>query len=110
MNLKRPSKKGAWICWVLTTSCCAATLFMGYGLIAGQAFSGLANIFGAGIKGPGTDSLLIALAPSAAAVAGNLWMLEGGASRVPGVSPWWLVPSLLIALGTFGFAAYVLFS
>jgi len=107
MNLKRPSKRGAWVCWIVTLVCCATTLWFGANVILAQAASGLLALFGSRSKGPGDEWLLVALAPSALAVVGNVWMLEGGTSRVPGVSPWWLVPSLLIALGTFGFGAYV---
>ena len=97
--MNRLSRAGTWICWALTLAACFTTLWFGFYLIIAQVFSGS--------KAPDEAWFLAALAPSALALAGNGWMLWGGTPRETGVSPWWLVPSFLIALGTAGFGAYV---
>ena len=106
----RASKAAVLACWILTLACCAATLFLGYGVIFAIAFGGLFDLLaptGSRTSKVGNSELLLALLPSALAAGGNVWMLWGRRPRDSGVSPWWLVPALAVAVATFAFGAWV---
>jgi hypothetical protein len=95
---------------MFTLGCCIATLVLGYNVIAAMAISGLLSLFqssSAASKQIGNEYLLLALLPAALAVLANVWVLWGRKPASPGVSPWWVVPSLAIALATFAFGTYV---
>jgi len=95
---------------MFTVACCIATLWLGYAVLSAKAVGGLLSLFSSAPSAPsriGNPDLLLALAPSAVAVVANFWALWGRKPATPGVSPWWVVPSLAIAAGTLAFGAYV---
>jgi uncharacterized membrane protein len=105
----RPSKNVVAATWILTIAGCALTLTVGFSVLFAMAFTGLLALFQSSPAPPkvGNADLLLALLPAALAVIGNAWVLWGRTARAPGVSPWWLAPSLAIAVATFAFGAYV---
>lgn len=107
--MTRPSKNVVVATWIVTIACCALTLTVGFSVLFAMAFTGLLALFQSSPAPPkiGNTDLLLALLPSALAVIGNVWVLWGRTSRAPGVSPWWLAPSLAVAVATFAFGAYV---
>ena len=97
-------------CWLFTLGCCIATFVLGYNVLAAMAVSGLLSLFQSSSSAPkqiGHEYLLLALVPSAVAVLANAWVLWRHKPASPGVSPWWVVPSLAIALATFALGTYV---
>lgn len=108
--MTRPSQGWVVGCWAFTLACCMATLVLGYNVIAALAVSGLLSLFqpsSAASKQIGNEYLLLALLPSAVAVLANVFVLWGRKPATPGVSPWWVVPSLAVAAGTLAFGTYV---
>jgi hypothetical protein len=102
-TVNRPSKMGAWLCWILTVGCC-----LGPGARlqrrAALAISGLATLLG-GVRRAWQWLVAGRAAPAALAVIGNVWMLWGG-SRACVLA---VVGRAVAARsrGTFAFGAYV---
>lgn len=105
-----PSRTAALTCWGITLIGCAATWILGYNVLFAWALSGLISLFESPAAGPSqldNTDLLWPLLPSAVAAGVNLWVLWGRKTHAPGVSPWWIVPALALALLTFAFGAWV---
>ena len=96
--------------WGMALAGCSATIFIGWNVLAAHALGGLLDLFQAPAAGrhPADNADLIwPLIPSSLAIVGNAWILWFGSPRDNGLSPWWLVPALLMSLGTFLFGIWV---
>lgn len=89
--------------WAVALAGSAATIVIGMNLLAAQAIGGLLSIFqetGAPSVPFGNFELIWPLLPAAAAVAVNIRILWFRPARPGGISAWWLVPALAIAIAT----------